>query len=77
MSWNYRVIKRTHDTGETWYQMHEVYYNDAGEITGMTISPIDPAGVTMEELRESLDWMYKALDKPVLDYDNIEYAECD
>lgn len=77
MSWNYRVVKRTYDTGEIWYQMHEAYYNNAGEITAITVKPIDPAGMTMDDLKESLDWMYKALDKPILEYDNIEYSDWD
>ena len=77
MSWNYRVVKRTYCCEETWYQIHEAYYNSNGEITAITEKPVDPAGLTMDELKESLEWMQKALEKPVLDYDNIEFAEWD
>lgn len=31
--WNYRVIRKVNkDTGDVVYQIHEVYYSEAGEI---------------------------------------------
>lgn len=28
MSWNYRIIKHTEHTGEVWFGIHEVHYED-------------------------------------------------
>jgi len=51
MTWNHRVIQRTvHD--ETFYEFHEVYYNKAGQIIGMTENPVTPLGESLKELRE-------------------------
>ena len=36
MSWNYRFVKHPDDT----YGIHEVYYDDDGHPTGMTVDPI-------------------------------------
>ena len=64
--WNYRVIKRTYGE-EDGYEFHEVYYNDAGEIKSWTTEPVNPHGSNMAELRDDLQRMLEALDKPVLE----------
>lgn len=43
MTWNYRVIEN-----EGMFHIHEVYYNDKGEITAISEDPIAPAGETLE-----------------------------
>ena len=64
--WNYRVIK--HDTDENIvYQVHEVYYNDRGEIDGFTEDAVHASGESFEELLSDLDMMVKdAKNRPVL-----------
>jgi len=56
MTWNYRVIKETVH-GETTYWVHEVYYNEAGEIESWTEAPVGANGETLAELREDLETM--------------------
>jgi len=70
--WNNRVVRRTWRKGEVGeevgYAIHEAYYGlDDG--VSITIDPIAPYGETLEELRETLQCMLRALDNPVLDYD--------
>lgn len=69
--WNYRVIRRTYKVlGETEdrYAVHEVYYE--GEKPRMcSVEPDAPHGMTLDELRQDLQWQLEALDKPVLDYE--------
>ena len=63
MSWNYRVM--TLDEGKT-YGIHEVYYREDGSLRLYSAEPMDPHGDTVEELQRDLEYMQKALGKPVL-----------
>lgn len=81
MSWNYRVGFRTvlHPVVDTLeelqYGVIETYYNDEGEIAFTSAEFQVPYGETLEELKSNLDKMQKAFELPVLDLDNIVYAE--
>lgn len=75
MSWNYRVMKRTYkgmNYEEDAYDIYEVYYNDNGEVKNWSESPTYPHGETLEELKEDIKRYEEALNKPVLDYDELE-----
>jgi hypothetical protein len=64
--WNHRVVRQIRD-GETFYGIHEVFYGLPDESdAGWTEDPISPVGETVEELRETLERMMRALDKPVI-----------
>lgn len=90
MTWNHRVCKKTHkcDTHETvLYGIHEVYYNEKGEVWAVTEEPvtISTAYIKYEEefddddavatLKEQLERMLRALDTPIIDQDTITYAK--
>lgn len=90
MSWNYRAAKKrlTVDilkdevTGEVvdsysedQFGICEVYYNDKGDITFASKNFIEPYGETLEDLKANFDDIQKAFELPVLDLDNIVYAE--
>ena len=90
MSWNYRVVKKclTVDilkdevTGEVvdsysedQFGICEVYYNDKGDITFTSENFIEPYGETLEDLKANFDDMQKAFELPVVDLDNIVYAQ--
>lgn len=67
MVWNHRVIR--HDEGgETWYAIHEVFYEDPEDdsTASWTLTEIPPVGDSLENLRLCLQRMLMALDKPVL-----------
>jgi methionyl-tRNA formyltransferase len=65
--WNHRVIRREDPkTGETYYQIHEVYYDDDGKINGWTKLPISPYAESTDELRQELQRFMEALNKPIL-----------
>lgn len=69
MTWNHRVMIHRHDNDETYYAIHEVYYGvDGADSVSWTDNPVAPYGETIEELRETLERMLKALDKPILEY---------
>lgn len=69
MSWNYRVIRhKTAPTGNAkldavtpkeWYGLHEVSYDEKGEINGWFDEP-EVTGETLEELRRTITMMYLA-----------------
>jgi len=58
-----------------WYGIHEVFYKDdesnelnEDEVDLISSDPINPHGATEEDIKDDLDMMRLALDKPVLDY---------
>lgn len=74
MSWNHRVVKRMIkglNEEVPSFGIHEAFYDKNGRVWGITQEPMDPHGETIEELRQDLEWMMKALEHPVLDYDAI------
>ena len=91
MPWNYRVCRKKLvsdvcdlDTGkvletytEDQFGICEVYYNDKGDIAFTSENFIEPYGETLEDLKANFDNMKKAFELPVLDLDNIVYAEID
>ena len=90
-SFNYRICTKKlvsdvcdMDTGkvletytEDQFGICEVYYNDKGDITFTSENFIEPYGETLEDLKANFDDMKKAFELPVLDLDNIVYAEID
>jgi hypothetical protein len=78
--WNHRVVRSTNTfpssevEGEYNFSIREVYYNDAGEITGITENPAAPWGDTIEDLELSLTRMVNACGKEVLIEEDIVYG---
>ena len=88
MSWEYRVIRKFHDgiTGmgghyyeEETFGIHEVYYHEDDEtkIYAVSEDPIAPHGLSLDELTKDYALMARALTKPVLDYEDIEFYDRD
>lgn len=69
--WNHRVVKRIvkdFDENVEWFGIHEVFYGLADESdASWTEEPISVEGESMDELRETLERMLRALDKPIID----------
>ena len=78
MTWNYRVVSRAypgpgdHETIREYY-IHEVYYDD-GRIIGMTENPMEPYGQDEQELKDSIELMLQAFEKPTLKEEELENA---
>ena len=67
--WNYRVMRRQYkNDDDPVYTIHEVYYNDNGDVEGHTQDAVYAYGNTAEELKADLELMLLAFDKPVLEY---------
>lgn len=76
--WNHRVIKHTKTSlinkiaeTETWFSIHEVFYDEAGHPNGYTEGAIEPFGETLLELSEDLIRFQGALSKPVLVHEDF------
>ena len=69
--WNYRTVKREED-GEVTFAVYEAYYEDE-ETKPCAISqnPVYVCGDTLDELRKDLNNYRKALDRPVLNYEDF------
>lgn len=72
MIWDYRVV-----LDKDVFQIYEVYYNEAGEITAITEDRIAPLGETLEELQDDLEYYSRALKMPVLKMEEIVFAPMD
>ncbi len=70
MSWNHRILRRTFE-GETFYAVHEVYYDENGNPNGCTDESVSPKGETMDELRSDILSFHDALTKPILNYEDF------
>ena len=51
MKWDYRVIEHY-----GMFTIHEVYYNDKGDITSISQDPMGPSGDTLEELKDDMEY---------------------
>jgi hypothetical protein len=69
MTWNHRVIKRKYETGEEYFAIHEVYYDDSGKPEQCTVLPISILQNSVDDLSITIDRIRECLSKPVLDYD--------
>lgn len=65
--WDYRVIEK-----DGIFTIHEVYYNEYGNIRMFSKSGITPIGESLDELRNMLNSMLKALNSPILNYYKIK-----
>ena len=70
MTWNHRVIRHK-QADEYWLGVHEVYYEN-GAPTMVTMEPVGVGGYDVDEIRQTIEWMMKSLDKPVLEYSDFE-----
>ena len=64
MYWNHRVIE--HNTVENYEAIHEVYYNEVGEIQGWTEEPVAILKYEDDTWENILAWVVEATQKPVL-----------
>lgn len=78
--YDYRVVQ--HDCGEyfydrlEYYDIREIYYDDYGDIMGVSEDPIFPNGDTIDDLRKDLKLAQDALKKPILKYSDLK-QRCD
>ena len=71
MTWNHRVVKRTYPNGDVSFGIHEVYYDDNGNVTGCTEDPIGVVEDTEEDLYTTLNRLIDAAGKDVLIYEEL------
>ena len=67
MTWNYRVFREANGD----YTIREVFYDDNGQITASTATPVEPMGESLEALAQDLEWFKAALNLPVLTLEDI------
>lgn len=67
MTWNYRIIRSADECA-----LHEVYYDDDGEITASTESPCSITGEEPQDIIEDLEMMLAdALRLPTLNVTDL------
>ena len=75
MTWNHRVVRRTYKYAtmpdKYLYQIHEVYYNEEGEVDSYTLEPVANCGNTLVELAEEIEMFKKCLNHPVLIWEEL------
>ena len=51
MSWDYRVVrKRCEQTGDEFYAIHEVFFDEEGRAWGCTVETVEPFGKSLHDL---------------------------
>ena len=79
MSWNNRIFKRDY-YGKTLYEIHEVFYNDDGNICTWTDEPEFGPAETIDELIDWIKMIYEDAVKyreDLLDYDSTPQDKWD
>jgi hypothetical protein len=78
MTWNYRVIKteitllgKVHEQ----YGIHEVYYDKNRVPQSHTENAVSLTGECLSDIKEDLQYIQSAFNKPVLFYDEEGYTE--
>lgn len=80
MTWNYRVCKETYKGDgyeEVGYSIREAYYTKSGEIWAVTEGAKGLYGESLDDIKDGLEKMAKALEKEIVDLDTIVYAKED
>jgi len=72
MAWNYRVIRHVENLPKTnekisFLEIHEVYYSENGNPNAVTKNPVSVGADDIDELKEVLEMMKLAIDKPIID----------
>lgn len=71
MGWDYRVMR--HREGEDqWLSIHEVYYDKESGPNAWSEEGMRPGGNNLVELKGDLLMMMRALERPVLDYEELD-----
>lgn len=71
-TWNHRLIDMTaENNGEPWLAICEVFYGDDGKPQGYT-GPVNVSGENIEEIRQTLERMRKAVENPTLKPEDFE-----
>ncbi|MEL7561233.1 hypothetical protein [Stutzerimonas chloritidismutans] len=71
-TWNYRVIKSQDPIEGATFKIHEVYYDQSGEIEMWTERPVVLEEGSMESLETTLKYMLDATRKPPLEEASID-----
>ena len=74
MSWDYRVLRKYDRSGGktfTFYEIHEVYYDDKGKVASISEEAVNPYGENINELMIEWSMFSDAFTKPILDFDLI------
>jgi hypothetical protein len=69
--WNHRIVRRTFESAEVAYSIHEAFYDDEDRVRAITSDSVGPEGETLDELRESYFELAEAFGRPVLEHDKI------
>lgn len=71
MKWDYRIIE--HDqNGQSYFAVHEVYYDEKGKIQSWTADPIEVAGDSKQEVLKTLKHMIEDTKQPELKESELE-----
>ena len=66
-TWNYRVVKK-----RGYLAIHEAYYDENGNVFTLSQDPVSPEAEDLAQLKTNLELMQDALDKAILDFEQID-----
>lgn len=75
MYWNYRLVRRVADINGyeiPFLSIMEVYYDATDDsIMGWVDKEVTPYGECIEDIKDDLDFISQACDRPILEYDDL------
>lgn len=71
MYWNHRIVRRTLESGDVVYGVHEAYYDDNDKVAMITAEPVRLDSETLNDLKRTWAMLMEAFAAPVLDFDQI------
>ena len=76
MTWNYRLVEKVDEMdGYTYQGIYEVYYDDLGEPSSVTATPVPLIWTAGESTHLVLQQIQEAFNKPILHWDDIVNKE--
>lgn len=80
-TWDYRVIRHKNEYG-TWLSIHEVFYDEDGNLQFWCEFPSAPFGDNqdgqgLEQLVQDAEWILEACGKPIIDDDGLNAQRID
>ena len=82
--WNYRIIEKTERWKghfdkkfhtETYYEIHEVYYNGKGKIVAWTENAVTLDFFSWKDYKDTMKYLKKAAKRTILKLDNDELID--
>ena len=75
MKWDNRIVKHQKSEYHTWYAIHEVFYDNDGQVQSYSEEPLKIIGEDIHEVKSQLKRIVEDIEKDVLDASTVNIRE--